>query len=62
MPLIFSSAVLTVLLLVGAFVDFLATPSLQRRVAHDDHFAAEPVRPPSVTAESESVAQYERAA
>ena len=47
MELIFSSAVLTVLLLVGAFVDFLITPSSRHSVYHGDAF---------------SVATYDRAA
>ncbi|HEX3837285.1 MAG TPA: hypothetical protein VHW25_10025 [Steroidobacteraceae bacterium] len=62
MLLIFSSAILTVLLLVGAFVDFLATPSLRRQVAHDDHFADAPQRKRTAAAEPEPAAQYDRAA
>jgi hypothetical protein len=62
MELIFSSFVLTFLLLVGYFVDFLVTASSRKGVHHGDAFSAEPKSTHVRELAQDLVAEYDRAA
>lgn len=62
MELIFSSGVLTVLLLVGAFVDFLVTPSSRPTVYRGDGFSDEPRRAPAAQFPADRADEYDYAA
>ena len=62
MELVFSSALLTLLLLVGSFVDFLMARSMPRSLAHGDAFFGEPKPMPLVDSQTDYAVEYDRAA
>jgi hypothetical protein len=62
MELILSSIVLTFLLLVGSFVDFLVTSWSRQSTYHGDAFSAEPKSSHVLEFTPDRVAEYDRAA